>query len=320
MGRRVALLSLVVIFAGIGIAGTWLSQRMTEAAQGIAALEPRRFESLTVIAVGTGGAYENPLRRGPSVAVGLADQLVLIDAGRGVAEGLRAASIPVVQPRTVFLTSLLAENTVGLDDLLLTGWIAPRTQPLRVVGPEGCRDLVVGLTQAHRQAVAIQGRVLGISSKGARIDAVEVEQAWTESYGGMTVTAIPIEGAPFPSLAIRVTGDGRTVLITGSGPALESVAALARGAQLLVHEGFFAEAVRLAIESGASDPERIQREADFHTSLADLGDLAQRADVRALGLVRVRPPPLFEFQARRIVERSFDGEVWIPKDGDEFVP
>ena len=32
--------------------------------------------------------------------------------------------IPVHQPNTVLLTSLMPENTVGLDDLVLTGWIA----------------------------------------------------------------------------------------------------------------------------------------------------------------------------------------------------
>ena len=82
-------------------------------------------------ALGTGGGYENPDRRGPALALGLGADVVLVDAGRGVAEGLRAAQIPVAQPRLVVLTSLLPENTVGLDDLLQT---APGEAKVKTVG------------------------------------------------------------------------------------------------------------------------------------------------------------------------------------------
>ena len=55
---------------------------------------------------------------------------------------LRAAEIPLAQPSAVCLTSLTPENTVGLDDRLLTGWLAGRSQPLRVGGPPGTAALV----------------------------------------------------------------------------------------------------------------------------------------------------------------------------------
>ena len=41
-----------------------------------------------------------------------------MDAGRGVAEGLRLSKIPVSQPGTVLLTNLMPTNTQGLDDLI----------------------------------------------------------------------------------------------------------------------------------------------------------------------------------------------------------
>ena len=46
------------------------------------------------------------------------------------------------------LSSLLPENTVGLDDLLLTGWLDGREAPLRVVGPAGTAEFAV-----HRHEV-----------------------------------------------------------------------------------------------------------------------------------------------------------------------
>ena len=137
----------VVFFVLLGLLGAvwsfaWMGARLVEGAAGFAPIEPRSFESLTLVTAGTGGAWETPQRLGPVLAVGLGQRVALVDAGRGVAEALRAAEIPLTQPTAVYLTGLAPENTVGLDDLLLTGWLAGRDQPLRVVGPPGTRALV----------------------------------------------------------------------------------------------------------------------------------------------------------------------------------
>jgi hypothetical protein len=109
--------------------GAWQYDRVLA---GIAPLEPRRFDRLTLITIGTGGVAEDPRRRGPCTAVGWGARVVLVDAGRAVAEALRAAEIPASQPDTVFLTSLLPESTVGLDDLLFAGWLDERRPSSRV--------------------------------------------------------------------------------------------------------------------------------------------------------------------------------------------
>ena len=58
----------------------------------------------------------------------------------------------------------------------------------------------------------------------------------------------------------------------------------------------------LAAEIGvAEDPERLRREAALHTSIYDVGLLARRAEVGSLVLVRLRPPPVYEFQITRVV-------------------
>ena len=55
----------------VGIASWWLTcaaWRFDEIAAGVLPLEPREFERLTLVTLGTGGAYENHLRRGPATA------------------------------------------------------------------------------------------------------------------------------------------------------------------------------------------------------------------------------------------------------------
>jgi hypothetical protein len=114
---------------------TCAAWRFDEVAAGVRPLEPRRFEHLTLITLGTGGAHEDHNRRGPATAVAVGERVLLVDAGRCVAESLRVAQIPVSQPDTVLLTNLLPENTLGLDDLLAMAWIDGRREPLELRGP-----------------------------------------------------------------------------------------------------------------------------------------------------------------------------------------
>lgn len=316
-------LILMLLFVAIALA-TWLEHcaetRYRRIAAGVEALPARRYDDLSVVAVGSGGSYENHDRFGPCIAVGFGDRIALVDAGRAVAEGLRAAGIPVAQPDTVLLTNLLPENTVGLDDLLLTGWLAPRSRPLRVVGPPGTGALVRSLRAAHRVGIEAQARALGLALEGASVEVLEIEDGWSEDFDGMRVRAGALPGGPLPALAYRFEAGGRSAVVAGTGWAPEALVEFARGAGLLVHEALHMASLQAVIEAGADDPDFLRREGALHTTLAEVGGLAQRAGVEALLLVRLRPPPVFARQYERRVAQDFAGRVVIAEDGAEIRP
>lgn len=320
MDRRALIVVLGVLAALFAIAGAMSLDYAKRVAAGVAYLPSRSFGSLTAVAVGTGGSYENPRRLGPCTAVGLGSQVLLVGAGRGVAEGLRAAEIPVRQPAAVYLTSLLPEDTVGLDDLLLTGWLAPRSEPLRLVGPAGTRALAEGLLAAHARGARAQEDALSLPGDGARFSVTEVGDGFEETAGGIRVRAAALPDASSSSLAWRFEAGGRSVVIAGSGFSPDAVVELARGADLLVHEAVFRASIEQAIASGADDPERLRREAGLHPGLREAGRVAERAGVRRLALVRLRPPPLLDFQFTRVAGEAFDGDVVIPEDGEQLLP
>ena len=68
------------------------------------------------------------------------------------------------------------------------------------------------------------------------------------------------------------------------------------------------------------DLEQLDRERALHVSINDIGGVATRARVDAIALVRLRPPPLYDFRFRAIVGHSFDGDVQVPEDGDVVWP
>jgi ribonuclease Z len=320
MGGRLAILVLGVVSLLVSVFLTWQSWRFRELAEGIAWLPPRSFERPALVLVGTGATHENPQRLGPVTAVGAGSRVLLVDAGRGVAEALRRCAIPVAQPDTVLLTSLAPENVVGLDDLLLTGWNAPRERPLRVLGPPGTRALADAINAAHAATVAVLAKARGVDPAGARLEGGDVRDGVVDARDALSVHAADAGAAPLASLAYRFETGGRAWVVAGANPDPEKLAALATGATLLAAEGFYAQSVEMAIEAGASDAEQLRREAALHLPLARMAEVATRAGVGTLVLTRLQPPPLFDEQFRTAVRDLFAGETHVARECDELAP
>jgi ribonuclease BN (tRNA processing enzyme) len=232
-----------------------------------------------------------------------------------VAEGLRRAGIPVSQPHVVLLTSLLPENVQGLDDLLLTGWIGGREGRLRVIGPAGTRALVAGLEAALAGSAQ---RWRDDVTPDAALPLFAVEEAadgWSAELGALRLRAT----AQAASLAWRIEAGARAALVSGARPGEEAVLAAARGADLLVLPAVYGASVDAAVAAGTPEGERIGREAALAWRIEAAGELAERAGVRRLLLVRLRPLPLFDLQYERIAGARYEGDVEIADDGEEFV-
>jgi ribonuclease Z len=325
MGGRLIILGFGVLALVASFFAIWATWRYQTLAQDVAWLEDRSFETLTLLTVGTGSAYENPKRLGPVSAVGFGTHVALVDAGRGVSEALRRCAIRSSQPDTVYLTSLLPENTAGIDDLLATGWLAARTRPLRLVGPPGTQALAEAIRAAQGPAVEALAREVGLPAAGAALEAVEAEPGWSETRAdGLLVRAGDAGARPLPGLAWRFERPAQgslpalALVVTGAGPEPEPVAELARGAGLLATEGFFRAAVDAVIEAGDPDAERLRREAALHLATGDAGALAERAGVPLLVLTRLRPPPMFDEQFQTSVEAAYRGRVVVADDCDSF--
>jgi ribonuclease Z len=320
---NIRLIGLFIVL-GVAIASwalTCAAWRADRVMAGVAPLDPREFSELTLVTVGTGGAYENPDRAGPCIAVALGGEIALVDAGRAVAEALRGAKIPVAQPRTVYLTSLLPENTVGLDDLLLTGWLGGRDAPLQLVGPPGTSALAERLVASHSIAIGAWAEALGLPEAAAAFQTREIEGGWAQTEGGVALRAGALPGGPLPALAYRFEAAGRAVVVAPTGWAPDALVAFARGAQVLVLEAAFVPTPEVAAQIGLDvDPQRLRRESALHTPIEAVGQLAQRAAVESLVLVRLRPPPVYDIQISGLVDDHFRGRIVIADDGDEIRP
>ncbi len=309
----------ILVLAWLGAAVLWRAAEMSEI---VAPIDRQAYDELTVITVGTGNEYEDPERHGPSTAIGLGYTIVLVDAGRGIAEGLRSARIPLAQPSVVYITNLLPLNTMGLDDLLLTGWLTPRTTPLRVVGPKGTRAFVEGLEKAHAAGRDALASSLGLPAEGGRVIVEEVGDGYDHEIDGLRVEGRALSGGPLPTLAWRFSANGSRIVVSGSGWGHDVLASFAGGADALIHEAAYIPTATEIEGTGAEvpNPERLELEAKLHTSIEDVGGIATDAQVDRLILVRLRPPPFFNLQVEQIVANDFSGDIVVPNDGDVVFP
>jgi ribonuclease BN (tRNA processing enzyme) len=322
MDGKIYFLALVIgilILAWLGAGVLW---RAAEMAEIVAPLDPFEFDELSVVTVGTGNEYENPNRHGPSTAIGLGRTIVLVDVGRGIAEGLRSAKIPLDQPALVVLTNLLPLNTIGLDDLLFTGWLVPRKKPLRILGPPGTRTFVESLENAHAAGRDALASAISLPVDGGRIEVLEVGDGYSEEIGGFRIEARSLPGGPLPTLAWRFSDGERRIVVSGSGWGHDVLASFAGGADVLIHEAAYLPTVAELEGTGAEVPypERLELEAKLHTSILEVGVIATDAQVDRLVLVRLRPPPFFDLQVRSLVANDYEGEIIVPSDGDFVFP
>lgn len=319
MTARLVLYLILAVVMAISWASSCVIYRAAEIGDLVAPMDIRHSGNLDAVVVGSGNGFENPERMGPAIAIGWGKRLLLVDAGRGVAEALRFAAIPLAQPEAVLLTSLLPENTVGIDDLLLTGWREPRERPLRIYGPPGTETLCGALMQGHRIGIEAEARGRGLPPEGAVLKCFDVAPGWTTELDDLVILASDLPGGPLPALAWRFDRRGRAIVVVGAGWAADSVIEAAMGADVLFHEATIIPDADTAEEAGITiDPDLLRLEVKLHTALVDVGSIAARAGVGTLVLTRMRPPPFYNFQITGTVQKTFDGEIIVAADGVEI--
>jgi ribonuclease BN (tRNA processing enzyme) len=181
-------------------------------------------------AFGSGGRFQTCFH------VTTGETRFLIDCGTTALIAMRRFGVDPNVVATVFLTHLHGDHFGGLPFLILDAQlVSRRTAPLTIVGPPGLR---------HRLPALMEAMFSGSSNVERRfaLELVELEPEIATVVNGVEVTPFPVRhpsGAP--SFALRVTCAGRTLCYTGDTEWVDALIDAARGADLLIAEGYTAE-------------------------------------------------------------------------------
>ncbi|MFZ8948766.1 MAG: ribonuclease Z [Ilumatobacteraceae bacterium] len=267
---------------------------------------------MRVVTLGTGSPLPDPNRAGPSTLVSVNDQHLLIDCGRGVLMRLAAAGVGAAQLSAVLITHLHSDHLTDLNDVITTRWISTfESTPLTVVGPPGTQAVVDSIESMLRADTGYRLAHHDDLTEAPITEVIELTEGPVELPGGPRITAAPTDHRPVePSVAYRIEHDGRAVVLAGDTVPCTGLDSLARGADILVHTAIRADVI-------ANIPiARLNDVCDYHSSIEQAADTAERAGVSVLVLTHHVPahPPGQGDEVAAIASRNFSGRVVVADD------
>ena len=271
-----------------------------------------------LVLLGTGTPQASPERSGPATAVVFNGKSYLFDSGAGVVRRASAAAaqkkIPALaagQLRRVFLTHLHSDHTVGLSDLIFTPWQNGRTVPIEIWGPKGTRAMVRHIEAAYSQDIDI--RVKGLERAvpaGHEAIVHEISGGYVYHDGDVSIEAISVRHGTWPqSFGYKIKTPDRTIVISGDTAPADSLANACNGCDILLHEVYSAASAAPRVPTW---PEYMRT---FHTSTAELADIAAKAKPKQLILYHILGAPS---DVLKEVQQKYSGTVVIGNDLDVF--
>jgi ribonuclease Z len=291
---------------------------------------------LSVAFMGTGGSVPTARRSTACAIVLRGGDRLMFDCGEGSQRQMQR-SLGLLQLDEIYLTHLHADHYLGLPGLLKTYDLQDRELPLTIFGPAGTADLfatlrrLMGRTRYEIEVVEVAAGE-PLAHDGYEVRPFPVEHR-TTAYGWTLVEEIrpgrfdaeaaarlgvpegpawgalqrgePVEGADGTVRPADVLGEqrpSRSLVISGDTAPCVATAEAARGAQLLVHDGSFAE-------------EEAQRAAETaHSTAGQAAALAREAGVAMLALVHISS----RYNVNEVLDearREFENTV-APRDFD----
>jgi ribonuclease Z len=264
---------------------------------------------LSVVFLGTGGSVPSARRATACVLIRAGGERILVDAGEG-AQRQMMRSTGLVAVDEIYITHYHADHYLGLPGLLKTYDLQDREAPLRVVGPPGLRGLFEALRRifgklrypvelvelgpgeailhegfemrsfALEHRMPAHGYAFVEFERPGRFDAEAARKLGVSDvhdYGRLQRgEAVAVDGGEVrPEQVMGEPRSGRKLVVTGDTAPCEMTRVAAHAAELLVHDGTFAE-------------EEAERAAETgHSTVRQAAELAAEAEVRMLSLVHV---------------------------------
>jgi ribonuclease Z len=265
--------------------------------------------NMDLVFLGTGGSVPTARRATACLLARIGGERLLFDCGEGSQRQMHR-SVGLVALDEIYVTHFHADHYLGIPGLLKTYDLQGRERLLRVIGPPGLIELFKALRRIFGRLNYEVELIELDEGEAVRHDGYEVRsfpvEHSTRAYGYALVEdsrpghfdpdaakqlGVP-EGPDFgrlqrgevvqgsdgivrPDQVMGATRAGRKIVITGDTAPCEMTHLAAHQAQVLVHDGSFAdEEIARALETR-------------HSTARQAAELARAAEVAMLGLVHI---------------------------------
>ncbi len=269
---------------------------------------------IEVTLLGTGSPIPDARRAGPSTLIRAGDQLFLVDCGRGVLMRTAALGVNPTAISALLLTHLHSDHIADLGDVLISRWVAnfaPNQPPLPIIGPPGTAQVVENTLRAFAPDIGYRIAHHADLTTPPPVEVEEVTEGVVWGRDEVSITVGPTDHRPVtPTIGFRIEHNGASVVLAGDTVPCPGLDALAAGAGALVHTAIRKDLV------DAMPMQRIRDICDYHSTVEQAADTANRAGVGILILTHYVPPiqPGQEDQWRALAASVFDRQIEIGDD------
>lgn len=267
---------------------------------------------MRVTFLGTAAGLPTAERGLPSVMVEVEGEYILFDCGEGTQRQMAKAGFSLGRKMRVFISHLHGDHIFGLPGMIQTMNLLNRVHPLEVYGPPGLCEFIQSTTISTMSEPTFQLNVNEVSQgevftgKQYRVEGVWAEHskpniAYRLTVGASRGTFMPKKarklGIPEGPLWSRLKGGerveledgrfvepadvlaeptrGKVIVYSGDTRPSESLAALAKGADILIHEATLSDELLGAAER------------DGHSTAGGVAKMAADAGVGRLILTHI---------------------------------
>lgn len=286
-----------------------------------------------VVFLGTSGSVPTPKRNVMAIAVKMGAQIILLDCGEGTQRQFMNSNLSFMQVSKILLSHLHGDHFLGLNGLIQTMSFNSRKEKLEIYGPTGTSEAIakflgIGYFQPSFTITVTE------MSDGEKVDfgAYSINAAVSDhtvpslayaieetprrgKFDRLAAERLGIPPGPLytqlqegksleyngrkytPDMVLGPPRRGRKLVYSGDTKPCSSVAGLAQGCDLLIHD--------CTIDSALEE----KTNPYGHSSARQAAEIAVKAGVRALALVHISPryedSGIIEKEARAIFENTF---------------
>ena len=288
---------------------------------GSASAQPAKQLRTRAILLGTaGGPLPKANRYQTSQVVIVDDHPYLIDCGDGVAYRLVAAGVKLKDLRYIFVTHLHSDHISGYFPLLEEAWLSGMNGPLDVFASPPMQQMTKSWFDTIRYEMNIRIQD-GFPPFEDHVQVHELREAGLVFQDErVKVTSAIVHHPPIaPAFAFRFDGPDRSIVFSGDTSMSDAVIALAKNADVLVHEVEDMAAVDKFIRSqpGRDVAAGLKHHYETHTSSEDVGKVATAANVKKLVLSHLSPmasDPHLPEVVLKAAQKNFAGQIVVGSD------
>ena len=267
-----------------------------------------------LILLGTaGGPTPKTTRAYPGQIIVVGDRGYVIDCGNGIARQLQLAGV-FRAVRHIFITHHHSDHNADLGNLILLRWGDDLTTPIDVWGPPPLTRMMALFFEMNTEDLNVRRADEGRKPLPPLVHTHELRHAGAVMKDDRVTVTCAIVPHPLIPLAFAYRFDcpDRSIVISGDTRRSDATIALARGADVLVHEALYMPAA-----PGAPGSALRKHIMDSHTAVEDAARVAAAAGVKTLVLSHLVPgetTAVSDEQWLAAARPYFNGRIVVGRD------